>query len=144
MAKPRSDFLISQLSEMIRNASHHKPAFAILADRIARYFVGVVLTVAALSGVLWFLAGSAEWFVIMLTVLVVSCPCALSLATPIAYTWAITALQRQGLAVSRGKFLEDMNRITHVVIDKTGTLTTARPVIASIRLLTRSPAWTRS
>ncbi|MEM7366225.1 MAG: cation-translocating P-type ATPase [Pseudomonadota bacterium] len=136
-SKPATEFLINQLSRMIRSASQHKPAFAILADRIARFFVGGVLTIAVLSGAYWFLAGNSDWFVIVLTVLVVSCPCALSLATPIAYTWAITTLQRQGLAVSQGKFLEDLNRVTDVVIDKTGTLTTAKPTIASIQLLDR-------
>jgi len=119
----KSDWVISHLSELYRSAASFRPSFAILADRVARYFVGVVLVLAASSGFFWWYQGADNFFAIALAVLVVSCPCALSLATPIAYAIATGASRKMGLLISSGEFLEKLGRTSTVVFDKTGTLT---------------------
>lgn len=130
------EFVIARLSDMHQEAMLYKPGFSKLADVVARYFIALVLGLAVLSGGIWFLAGNPEWFVVMITVLVVSCPCALSLATPVAYTVAVTALKRQGVVVRNGKFLELLSNVNHIVFDKTGTLTEGRLEVSEVRLLT--------
>ncbi|MCB1691507.1 MAG: heavy metal translocating P-type ATPase metal-binding domain-containing protein, partial [Pseudomonadales bacterium] len=117
------DFVITKIATLYRESSSYKPRFAILSDVIARYFVASILLASAATGVYWYLAGSEVWFSIALAVLVVSCPCALSLATPVAYTVAVAAMRREGVVIANGAFLEKLAGITRIVFDKTGTLT---------------------
>ncbi len=134
MLVPTSEFVINRISELYKQSVQYKPPFSIVADRIARYFVGSVLALALLSGLYWYLQGSDAWFLVSLTVLVVSCPCALSLATPIAYTIAATTLRRHGIVVSHGAFLERLAGVTSVAFDKTGTLTEGNLEIVEVQL----------
>ncbi|MFT7243776.1 MAG: Cu2+-exporting ATPase [Candidatus Azotimanducaceae bacterium] len=136
------DFVISKLSELHQEAMLYKPPFARLADIVAGYFVSGVLLLALSAGVYWYLAGNPDWFVILITVLVVSCPCALSLATPVVYTVAVTALKRLGVVVSAGKFLEQLSSIDHIVFDKTGTLTEGSLEISEVTVL--AAGWTKA
>jgi Cu2+-exporting ATPase len=94
-----------------------------LADRLAGRFVGQVLLITPVIGLGWWLAGASNAFDIMLSVLVVTCPCALSLATPTAITSATLRLRKQGFLPTRGHTLESMHGVDTVVFDKTGTLT---------------------
>jgi len=128
------DFLLQQISDLHREASAHKPRFSILADRVARYFVIVVLSLAGLSYLFWSLMGNSEAMVIGLTVLVVSCPCALSLATPVAYSFAMSTLRKQGVLVRDGGFLERLATIDQLIFDKTGTLTEGELDLVGVRL----------
>lgn len=129
------DWVISHLSELYRKSASFRPAFAAAADVIARYFVSAVLLLAAGSGIYWWLAGSEDYFAIALAVLVVSCPCALSLATPVAYTIASGAVRQLGVLVSNGAFLEKLSEIDAVVFDKTGTLTEGTLRLEQIALM---------
>jgi len=115
---------LSAIVRLMERAAMEKPRIVELADRIASRFVTALLLVAVLVGVVWWYldAGKALW--ITVSVLVVTCPCALSLATPIALTVASGALAKEGLLVTRGHGIEALARTTHVVFDKTGTLTT--------------------
>ena len=117
------DWVISHLSKLYQKAAGFKPAFAVLADRIARYFVSAVLCLALGAGFFWWQAGSPDYFAIALAVMVVSCPCALSLATPVAYAIATGAVQKQGVLIASGTFLEKLSTVDTIVFDKTGTLT---------------------
>ena len=128
-------FVINKMAELFRESTLYKPLFAKLADRIAKYFVAIILLLASLAGIYWYLAGAQDWFVIALTVLVVSCPCALSLATPVAYTVAITALRRFGVVVRTGEFIEKVAQINHLTFDKTGTLTQAKLTLEQVVVL---------
>lgn len=127
-------FVISKLSELHQEAMLYKPAFSRLADKVAGYFVAGVLLLASASGIFWYSVGNPDWFVIVITVLVVSCPCALSLATPVVYTVAVTALKRLGVVVSAGKFLERLSSVDHIVFDKTGTLTEGVLKVAEVSI----------
>ncbi|MFT7137627.1 MAG: Cu2+-exporting ATPase [Sulfitobacter sp.] len=139
---PIENFVISKLSKLHQEAMLFKPTFARLADIVASYFVSGVLLLALSAGVYWYSVGNPDWFVIFITVLVVSCPCALSLATPVVYTVAVTALKRLGVVVSAGKFLEQLSSINHIVFDKTGTLTEGSLEVSEVTVL--APGWTRA
>ena len=120
---PYHEFVVSRISELYRQSTSYKPRFSMIADVAARYFVGFILLAAGLSALGWYLDGSGNWFSVGLAVLVVSCPCALSLATPVAHTVAVAAMRNSGIVVANGVFLERLAQITKVVFDKTGTLT---------------------
>ena len=117
---------------LLDRAASDKPAVAQLADRAARVFVAALLIVAAGTAVAWAVVDPARALWITVSVLVVSCPCALSLATPAALTAATGALTRLGVVVTRGHALESLSRATHVIFDKTGTLTRGRLELAGV------------
>jgi Cu2+-exporting ATPase len=114
---------LSGILRILDRVQADKPPVAMLADRLAGRFVGQVLLITPLIGLGWWLAGASNAFDIMLSVLVVTCPCALSLATPTAITSATLSLRKQGFLPTRGHTLESMYAVDTVVFDKTGTLT---------------------
>lgn len=114
---------LSGILRVLDRVQSEKPPVARMADRIAGKFVGRVLLLAPVVWLGWWLAGADNAFDITLSVLVVTCPCALSLATPTAITSATVRLRRLGFLPTRGHTLESMNTIDTVVFDKTGTLT---------------------
>jgi Cu2+-exporting ATPase len=118
---------LGTLARLLDRALADKPELARQADAVAQHFVAVVLLFSALVFAAWWQVDSAAHaFWITLAVLVATCPCALSLATPVALTSATGALAARGFLISRGHVLETLARATHVVFDKTGTLTTGR------------------
>ena len=121
-----ADTVLAAIQRLLDKAQSEKPALAQLADRIAAKFVAIILTIAALVALYWFMQGTDNWLPITVATLVVTCPCALSLATPTAITAASGQLARLGLLPTRGHALETMARVTHFVFDKTGTLTTGQ------------------
>lgn len=114
---------LSAIMRILDRAQAEKPRTAVVADMVAAWFVGTVLLVAAIVYLGWSLAGAQDAFDIMLSVLVVTCPCALSLATPTALTAATAALRRKGFLPTRGHTLDALAGIDTLVFDKTGTLT---------------------
>lgn len=114
---------LSGILRILDRVQAEKPPVALLADRLAGRFVSQVLLITPLIGLGWWLAGASNAFDIMLSVLVVTCPCALSLATPTAITSATLRLRKQGVLPTRGHTLESMHAVDTVVFDKTGTLT---------------------
>lgn len=118
-----SNTVLAGILRLLDRAAGEKPAIAQLSDRVARWFVAALLAVAAATAIGWYLHDPSRALWITVSVLVVSCPCALSLATPAALTAATGALTRIGVVVTRGHALETLSRATHVVFDKTGTLT---------------------
>jgi P-type Cu2+ transporter len=117
---------LSAIVRLMERAATEKPRIVEMADRIAARFVAALLLVAIAVAIVWWFIdpGKALW--ITVSVLVVTCPCALSLATPVALTVASGALARAGLLVTRGHGVEALARANHFVFDKTGTLTTGR------------------
>jgi Cu2+-exporting ATPase len=117
---------LSGILRILDRVQSEKPRIARMADRIAGVFVSRVLIIAPLVWFGWWLAGADNAFDITLSVLVVTCPCALSLATPTALTSATLRLRRMGFLPTRGHTLESLGDIDTVVFDKTGTLTEGR------------------
>lgn len=117
---------LSAIISLMERAAIEKPHIVEMADRIASYFVAVLLAIAAMVALGWYLVDPSRALWITVSVLVVTCPCALSLATPIALTVAAGAFAKNGLLVTRGHAIETLARATHFVFDKTGTLTTGR------------------
>jgi Cu2+-exporting ATPase len=125
---------LSTLVRMAESAGLGKPALAQWADRVAAWFVAALLLLAGAVFVFWQWHDAARAWPIAIAVLVVSCPCALSLATPSALAAATDALLRRGVLIVRPHVLETLHRATHVVFDKTGTLTMGRPVLRDVGL----------
>ncbi len=114
---------LSAIVGLLDRAHAEKPMTARVADRVARYFVLAVLITSATVATVWSFISPEDAFWITLSVLVVTCPCALGLATPTALTAATGTLRQQGLLITRGHVLEGLASATHVIFDKTGTLT---------------------
>ncbi len=113
----------SHIRRLTERAAAQRPRLVQMTDRIAAWFVAAVLALAAGAAVAWAHVEPARALWIGVAVLVVTCPCALSLATPAAMAVSVGALARRGVIVASGHAIEAMARATHVVLDKTGTLT---------------------
>lgn len=127
------DTVVSGIVRLLDRAQTEKPSIARLADRVAAWFVFVILLIAAAVAYWWWQHDPAHAFAITLSVLVVTCPCALSLATPVAITAATGSLTKTGLVTTRGHALETLAKATHFVFDKTGTLTQGRLQLADVK-----------
>lgn len=117
------DQLVAEIIRLQELASNNKPAIALIADRLARYFSGTVLLIAALTYLVWLFISPDDAFWITLSVLVATCPCALALATPTAVTCATAIFTQLGVIPRKPGIFEKLTKIDHVVFDKTGTLT---------------------
>ena len=117
-------------------AARERPAIAQLADRAAAWFIGGVLVLAAGVAIGWLVHDPARMIPVLVSVLVVTCPCALSLATPAAMTAALGALARAGLIATRANAVERLALATHCLADKTGTLTEGRFRLQSVTAYT--------
>lgn len=120
------------IQSLLERGQSEKPAIARLAERGTGWFVMAVLVLTASVGAAWTLVRPEDAFWVMLAMLVISCPCALALATPVALTASIGALTRQGVLVTRGHALETLAAVDRVVLDKTGTLTEGQPSLAGV------------
>ena len=129
---------LAALQRSIDSAQLHKPALARLADRIAGYFIAAVLLLTATTALLWWQIDPQQTFWISLSVLVISCPCALSLATPSCLANAAAALRSSAVIVHGENALETLARADHLMFDKTGTLTSGRLRLESVRVLDSS------
>jgi Cu2+-exporting ATPase len=118
-----SDSRIAAMLKLMSLAEQQKPRIARAADRVAAWFVGAVLIIASFVTAYWLLEDPQQALWICLAVLVVSCPCALALATPAALTNAVSALRRRGVLLTGENALEQLNKCQLVLFDKTGTLT---------------------
>ncbi len=134
-----ADGTASRIAALLERAQLERPPAVRAADRIARVFVSCVIAVAAVVGVAWWQMAPQDAPWVVLAVLVATCPCALSLATPAALASATNALARVGFLVTRGHVLETLARATHVVFDKTGTVTQAEPALARVVPLRGDP-----
>lgn len=129
------DSTLSTLVKLIERAGQAKPQLAMWADRVAAWFVAGLLLFAAVIFFTWQWIDPSRAWPIAIAVLVVSCPCALSMATPSALAAATDRLVRQGVLVVQPHVIETLHRITHVVFDKTGTLTQGKPVLRQTEVL---------
>ena len=126
---------LASVRRLMERAQGERPQVARLADRYAGRFVALVVTVAVLTGAYWWNTDPSSALWVCVSVLVVSCPCALSLATPVALTVATSAMARAGVLVTRGHAVETMADADHFVFDKTGTLTRGKLRLERIELV---------
>ena len=124
--------VLSGIVRLIDRAQGEKPRIAVASERAASVFVAMVLVVAAVAAVAWYLIEPSRALWITVAILVVSCPCALSLATPAALTAATGALYKSGVLITRGHALETLATATHYVFDKTGTLTSGNMTLVGV------------
>ncbi|MGK5026825.1 heavy metal translocating P-type ATPase [Janthinobacterium sp. RB2R34] len=127
--KPARESTLSDLLKLIERAGSGKPQIAQWADKVAAWFVLALLLFAVAVFAFWSWHDAARAWPVAIAVLVVSCPCALSLATPTALAAATDSLLRRGVLIVQPHVLETLHRATHIVFDKTGTLTLGRPVL---------------
>lgn len=127
------DSTLAMLVKLVERAGQGKPAIALWADRVAAWFVLGLLVLSAAVYLIWNTVDPARAWHAAVAVLVVSCPCALSLATPTALAAATDRLLRRGVLAVAPHTLETFERATHVVFDKTGTLTLGRPVLRQVQ-----------
>ncbi len=125
---------ISQIIKLVEEASASKAPIAKMADKIAGIFVPTVMAIAVLTAIVWLLAGNGFEFALnmAISVLVISCPCALGLATPVAIMVGTGKGAENGILIKSGEALETAHHIDTVVLDKTGTITEGRPVVTDV------------
>ncbi len=137
-----SDTALARIIEMVRRAQSSKPAIGRLADRISAVFVPTVLIVAVITFLIWYNLGPVPKLsyslVATMTVLIIACPCALGLATPISIMVGVGKAAEYGILIRKGEALQQAGKLTAIVLDKTGTVTAGRPTVTA---LVPAPGW---
>lgn len=133
-SKVGDDTTFSQIIHLVEDASASKAPIAKIADKIAGVFVPIVMAIALITAVVWILSGADFEFALScaISVLVISCPCALGLATPVAIMVGTGKGAENGILIKSGEALEVTHNIQSVVLDKTGTITQGKPVVTDI------------
>jgi P-type Cu+ transporter len=130
-----SHTVLASIIEMVKRARLSKAPVQRIADKAVRYFIPIVLLIAAASSIYWVLIAEqsiAFAITIFATVLVVSCPCALGIATPMVVSLGIDKAAREGILIKGGEYLEKLANIDTVIFDKTGTLTKGKPEVTDV------------
>lgn len=133
------DTALAQIINSVRQAQSSKPEIARLADKISAVFVPAVVAISLFTFLIWYVFGPEPSlgyaFVTSMTVLVIACPCALGLATPISVMVAVGRAAQSGILIRKGEALQSAGKISCLVLDKTGTVTEGKPTVASVSAL---------
>ena len=136
------DTAIAHIINMVKKAQNSKPSIGRLADVISAYFVPVVMIIAILSALVWFNFGPdpviAYAVVSATTVLIIACPCALGLATPMSVMVGVGKAAESGVLIRHGEALQTASKITAMILDKTGTITEGKPTVTDIIIADRN------
>ncbi|MGD8577660.1 MAG: heavy metal translocating P-type ATPase, partial [Thiohalophilus sp.] len=131
-----ADTVLSQIIEMVRRAQASKPAIGRLVDKVAAVFVPTVMLVAVATFLIWFNLGGESLLsyaiVATMTVLIIACPCALGLATPISIMVGVGKAAEYGILIRNGEALQQAGKLEAIVLDKTGTVTVGRPAVTHL------------
>lgn len=134
--KVGDETLLSQIIKMVNDASKSKAPIQKLADTVAKYFVPTVILVSVATYIIWMIFGPKPAyvyaFVNALAVLIIACPCALGLATPMSIMVGVGKGAQNGILIKNAEVLEKMNKINVLVLDKTGTITEGKPTLNSV------------
>ncbi len=134
--KVGSETLLSQIIQMVNNASRSKAPIQKLADRISKYFVPIVLIISAITFIVWAIYGPEPTyvyaFVNAIAVLIIACPCALGLATPMSVMVGVGRGAQSGVLIKNAEALEKMNKVDTLIVDKTGTITEGKPSVEKV------------
>lgn len=126
---------LSSIERLAVQAAEEKPKQVVMADKIARFFIARLLVVCVGVFLFWWFKDPSRALWITLSVLVVTCPCALALAMPAALSAATANLRKRGFVIARGHVIETLTKVTRIIFDKTGTLTLGRFGITDVLLL---------
>ncbi len=134
VTKLTKETILSQIIALVKQAQNTKPSIARFADTVSGYFVPFVILCAIAAALVWFNLGFGIGFVLVagITVLVIACPCALGLATPISIIVGMGKAAQLGILIKNGQALQTASKITRVVLDKTGTITKGQPEVVSV------------
>jgi Cu+-exporting ATPase len=127
--------VLANIIEMVKRARMSKAPIQKIADRAVQYFIPIVLSIAIASSLYWIFVGNqsiAFAITVFATILVVSCPCALGIATPMVISLGIDKAAREGVFIKGGQYLEKLSSIDTIVFDKTGTLTNGKPQVTDV------------
>ena len=129
-----SDTTLSQIIKLVEDAQGSKAPIARMADIITGYFVPIVIALAVFAGIAWLIAGQSGIFAlsVIITTLVIACPCALGLATPTSIMVGTGKGAEHGVLIKSGEALETTHNLDTIVFDKTGTLTEGKPIVTDI------------
>ena len=134
--KVGSETLLSQIIHMVNNASRSKAPIQKLADRISKYFVPIVLLISAITFTIWAILGPEPAYVFAfvngIAVLIIACPCALGLATPMSVMVGVGRGAQSGVLIKNAEALEKMNKVDTLIVDKTGTITEGKPSVEKV------------
>lgn len=135
--KLTKDTILAQIIALVKQAQNTKPSIARFADTVSGYFVPFVILSAIFAALIWFNLGFGIGFILVagITVLVIACPCALGLATPISIIVGMGKAAQLGILIKNGEALQTASKITHVVLDKTGTITKGQPEVVSMNCI---------
>ncbi len=139
-SKVGEDTTLSQIIRLVDEASNSKAPIARLADKASGVFVPVVIAIAIVTAVVWLIAGMGFEFALSnaISVLVISCPCALGLATPVAIMVGTGKAAEMGILIKSAESLENLHNVDTIVLDKTGTITSGHPAVTDILPMDRS------
>ena len=134
--KVGQDTTLSQIIQLVDDAGNSKAPIARLADRVSGVFVPVVIGIALVTGIVWLVMGESVNFALSnaISVLVISCPCALGLATPVAIMVGTGKAAEHGILIKSAAILEQLHTIDTIVLDKTGTITSGKPVVQDVKV----------
>ncbi len=136
VSRPASDTTLSHIIDMVKKAQLSKPAIGRLVDKVSAVFVPIVILIAISAFALWYFVGPEPSLAYALTagiaVLVIACPCALGLATPIAIMMGTGRAAQLNILIRNSEALQSASSLTHLVVDKTGTLTRGRPEVTAV------------
>lgn len=139
-SKVGEDTTLSQIIRLVDEASNSKAPIARLADKVSGVFVPVVIAIAIVTAIVWLIAGMGFEFALSnaISVLVISCPCALGLATPVAIMVGTGKAAEMGILIKSAESLENLHNVDTIVLDKTGTITSGHPAVTDILPMDRS------
>ena len=139
-SKVGEDTTLSQIIRLVDEASNSKAPIARLADKVSGVFVPVVIAIAIVTAIVWLVAGMGFEFALSnaISVLVISCPCALGLATPVAIMVGTGKAAEMGILIKSAESLENLHNVDTIVLDKTGTITSGHPAVTDVLPLDRS------
>lgn len=136
-SKVGEETTLAQIIKLVDEAGNSKAPIARLADKVSGVFVPVVMAIALVTAVVWLVAGQSFSFALSnaIAVLVISCPCALGLATPVAIMVGTGKAAELGILIKSAESLENLHKVDTVVVDKTGTVTNGTPRVTDVLLL---------
>ncbi|MFT7099160.1 MAG: Cu2+-exporting ATPase [Rickettsiales bacterium] len=143
ITKSKDQTLLAKIAAMVENIENSKNHYTKISDNVARFYTPIIHLVAFLTFMIWCFGFGLGWHAALINataVLIISCPCALALAVPVAQIVSAGRLLKQGILIKNGEALEKLHKVDVIVFDKTGTLTIGKPKLSNVSQYLRDPA----